>query len=176
MNNKLALLAMAGPLNTCDSEKAAEKNLAENVTLPMEVAYKGSPEIGSMKNVQTVMEWNKRVSELNLNVGDLLADSVTVHLSDGMEMSGTRDSTIAFLKTFIMEMSKIEIHYTAVVPIRVTPQEDEWVFSWTDESYTLKDGNIERNFLHEDYRLKGGKIREVFQYSRKPASSGIAQR
>ena len=174
MNTKLALFLMAGTAIACN-QKTTEKEPFENVTLPMEVAYKGQPEIGSMKNVQTVMEWNKRLSELNLNLGDLLADTVTVHLSEGVEMTASRDSTLAFLKTFVMGMSRIEIHYTAAVPVDVMPQNHEWVFSWTDERYTLKNGNIEHNFLHEDYRLEGGKIREVFQYSRKPAPSGIGE-
>jgi hypothetical protein len=174
MNNKLASFLLAGVLIACE-QKMTEKEPSQSVSLPMEIAYKGQPEIGSMKNVQTVMEWNKRLSELNLNLGDLLADTVTVHLAEGVEMTATRDSTLAFLKTFVMGMSKIEIHYTAAVPVNVMPQNDEWVFSWTDEKYTLKNGNVEHNFLHEDYRLEGGKIREVFQYSRKPAPSGIAE-
>lgn len=160
---------------------ACDLNLKENnapppesVQLPMKLSYSGTPEIGSMTNVQTVMEWNKRFSLLNMDVGDLLADTVTFHLSDGMEMTATRDSAIAFVRAYVSDISKIDISYTAAIPVNVVERGDEWVFSWTEESYTLKNGGVEHAFYHEDYRLLNGKIREVFQYARKLAPPALA--
>ena len=39
---------------------------------------------------------------------------------------------------------------------------------WTDETYTYKDGKVEEQSLHEDYRLVNGKIREGYQYKASP--------
>lgn len=167
MKMALVLFALAGVIVACEKKIAENNPAAESVTLPMEVSYQSTPEIGSMKNVQTVMEWNKRFSEMNLDVGDLLADTVTIHFADGLEMHASRDSTIAFVTAFAADIASIKITYTAVVPVNMIDQKHEWVFSWTDETYNLKNGKVEHNYLHEDYRLEGGKIREVFQYARK---------
>jgi hypothetical protein len=154
--------------SACDQiveEKSAP--VAESVTLPMNLIYPGTPEIGHMKNVQTVMEWNKRLSGLNFDVAELLADTVSFHLADGMEMTASRDSTIIFLKGYAAGLAKIEIVYVAAIPVNVVEQRHQWVLSWTDETFTLKNGAVDQNYYHEDYRMEGGKIREVFQYARK---------
>ncbi|MEX2232144.1 MAG: nuclear transport factor 2 family protein [Cyclobacteriaceae bacterium] len=169
MKMAVLVLLLAGLLTGCDQKNPEKKTSDdESVALPFEVTYKGTPEIGSMKNVQTVMEWNKRFSQLNFNVGDLLADTVTFHLADGFEMTAPRDSAIAFVTAFAANISQIDVIYTAAVPVNMAGQGHEWVFSWTTETYTSKDSKGEKVFFHEDYRLEGGKIREVFQYARQP--------
>ena len=154
--------------SACD-QKIEENNasVAESVTLPMNLIYPGTPEIGNMRNVQTVMEWNKRISNLNLDVADLLADTVSFHMADGLELTAARDSIISFITAYVNELAKIEIVYVAAIPVNVIEQGHQWVFSWTDETYTLKDGAVDQNFYHEDYRMEDGKIREIFQYARK---------
>ena len=176
MKMVLIALLVAGLLMGCD-QKNPEKatSTSEAIALPFEVTYKGTPEIGSMKNVQTVMEWNKRFSQLNFNVGDLLADTVTFHLADGFNLTAPRDSAIAFVRAYAADISKIDVIYTAAVPVNMVGQDHEWVFSWTTETYTSKDGKAEKAFFHEDYRLEAGKIREVFQYARQEAPAPAAK-
>jgi hypothetical protein len=170
MKTGAIMLLLAGLITGCEQKNPEKaKSNDESVPLPFEVAYKGTPTIGSMKNVQTVMEWNKRFSQLNFNLGDLLADTVTFHLSDGFNITATRDSTIAFVRAYAADMAKIDVDYTAAVPVNMVGQDHEWVFSWTTETYTSKDGKAEKAFFHEDYRLEAGKIREVFQYARQEA-------
>lgn len=171
----LPVLCLLACVFTACEQKAEEKSApsAQSLTLPMKLTYPGTPEIGNMKNVQTVMEWNKRVSSLNLDVAELLADSVTFHMADGFEMTATRDSAIAFVSKYAEEMAKIEIVYIAAVPVNVVEQEHQWVFSWTDESYTFKNGTVEQNFYHEDYRMEDGKIREIFQFARRKPPTGL---
>ena len=89
-------------------------------------------------------------------------------------MTAPRDSAIAFVRAYAAEISRIDVIYTAAVLINNTAQNHEWVFSWTDETYTLKNGTVEHTLYHEDYRLEGGKIREVFQYARKVAPPALA--
>lgn len=169
MKNVVALFTLACLTFACE-KKAAEVAVPtpDPVTLPMEVSYKGTPAVGNMKNVQVVMECNKRLSELNPDIAGLLADSVTLHFADGTDITGTRDSVLVFFKKLIENFSSIKINFTAAIPIDNVDAKDEWVFSWTDETYTHKDGKVEHQLFHEDYRLEDGKIREVFQYARKP--------
>ena len=175
MKKVITFFALASVLCACEKKAENTTAAADPVTLPMEVNYKGTPSIGSMKNVQTVMEWNKRLMELNMNLGDLLADTVTWHLADGGEMTAPRDTAIAAIKKFMTDFTNIKVVYSAAVPVNNNEMKHEWVFSWTDETYTHKDGKIEHTFIHEDYRLEGGKIREVYQYSRKDAPPPAAQ-
>jgi hypothetical protein len=167
MKKILGFFALAAVLFSCE-KKTSEVGVSteDSVVLPVEVTYKGVPVIGNMKNVQTVMEWNKRLSELNLDLGDLLADTVTFHLHEGVDITASRDSSIAVLKQFVNSMASVKINYTAVIPVDNATVNDEWVFSWTEETYNYKDGKTAHHFLHEDYRMVDGKIREVYQYAR----------
>jgi hypothetical protein len=44
-----------------------------------------------------------------------------------------------------------------------------WVLSWTDETWTSNEGEVERLRIHEDYLIENGKIRLVYQYAMKEA-------
>ena len=169
MKTLVAIFVIGIVFFSCGKKTGETATVHDILVLPMEVTYKGTPGLGNPKNVQTVMEWNKRLSELNMDLGDLLADTVTWHLQDGVEMTAPRDSAIVAIKSYLADMTNVKIVYTAAVPIDNKDRNDEWVFSWTDETYTHKDGKVEHNFIHEDYRLVAGKIREVFQYLRKDA-------
>jgi len=177
MKKMLGLVVLVMMLFACENKVSETSSSAsDSLAFPMEVTYKGAPSIGNMKNVQTVMEWNKRLSALNMDLGDLLADTVTWHLSDGTEMTASRDSTIAVLKGFVSSINSLKLTYTAAIPVDNAALNDEWVLSWTDETYSFKDGKTDHQFIHEDYRLVDGKIREVFQYARKePGVTPVAK-
>jgi hypothetical protein len=165
----LSLFAAATLFVACDkkvTEEAAPS--AEQVTLPVELSYKGATKLGDMKNVKSVLESNKRLSEMNPDIGEFLADSVTMHLADGVLLSGPRDSILADISAFINSLESIKIEFIAAVPVDNMDLKHEWVFCWTEETHHYKDGRVVIQELHEDYRLEGGKIREIFQYTRKP--------
>jgi len=164
------LCALVFIFSACEKKAPEEAKAADPVTLPVELSYKGATAIGDMNNVKVVLECNKRLSELNSNIGEFLADTVALHWSDGTELSAPRDSVVAILAGFVGSLTSMKIEYIAAVPVNNTTAGDEWVFSWTEETYTYKDGKVEEVELHEDYRLVGGKIREAFQYARKPPS------
>jgi len=179
MKKIAGLFTLSIILVACGSNLVETAAPSDSLLFPMELTYQGAPAIGDMANVQTVMEWNKRLSELNTDLGDLLADTVTWHLYDGTEMTSSRDSTLSVIKGLITNMDSVNLIYTAVVPIDVTPLDkgkDEWVVSWTNETYYLKNGKKEHHFIHEDYKLVGGLIREVFQYARMEAPPATAAR
>jgi hypothetical protein len=163
----LALIALASVFVACEKKAEVAAVAAEPVVLPMEVSYKGTPSIGDVNNVKVVMEWNKRISERNFSLGDLLADTVTWHLADGMEMTAPRDPALVALNQMLSDLTEIKIKYISAIAVNNAEQKDEWVFSWTDETYTHKDGKIDHTLFHEDYRMENGKIREVFQFQRK---------
>jgi hypothetical protein len=165
-------------LAACQSEPAAteEKTAAapeaktEEAPLPMDVAYKGEPSIGSRENMAVVMNWNKSLSEKNpAAAAALLADSVEVTLADGTYFNTTRDSLMSVVTNMINSFDSVKVDFVALLPVNVKTDKgtDEWVFSWTDEKYSNAKGK-EHNNIHEDYLIKNGKIAVVFQYAQKP--------
>lgn len=157
---------------TADVVESPSKSSNEN--LPMPLAYSGQSSIGSNSNTITVMNWNKYLSSGQLDSAfALLADSVTISLADGMILNTTSDSVKTILRAYLNNMKSMKLQYVAAVPVDMQTsgtQTDEWVLSWTDEEYTMKDGSVDHSILHEDYRLVNGKIREVNQYARKVAA------
>jgi hypothetical protein len=168
MKKSLFVLVLACILFACE-KKLAEPTVAETetVALPVEFTYKGKPAVGDPKNVLTVIQCNKRLSELNTDIGEFLADTVTWNLADGTSVTAPRDSMISALNGFIRALSSMKIVYVSAIAVDNEVAGHEWVFSWTEETYTYKDGKVESQDLHEDYRIEGGKIREIHQYARK---------
>ena len=166
-----AVMLLGISLASC-KDTAMVKSETETA-LPMPVAYIGEPSVGSNTNTVTVMNWNRYLSQGKLDSAfTLLADSITVRMSGGEMINTTRDSAKAIMNTFFNNLSQITIQYVAVVPIDVKLSDtntDQWVLSWTDEEYVMKDGKTEHILIHEDYRLVNGKIREVNQYKREVA-------
>ncbi|HTF21392.1 MAG TPA: hypothetical protein VK658_25115 [Chryseolinea sp.] len=158
----LSIVAFACAPKTVEEPTAPE----ETVAIPLEYTYKGTAAVGKMKNVQVVAECSKRVSELNPDVGEFLADSVHWIMSDGMEINASRDSALVVLKGFLGSLTSMKVVYITQVAVDNVDAKHEWVFSWSDETYTFKDGTVEHAALHEDFRLENGKIREILQYAR----------
>lgn len=141
--------------------------------LPMKVSYPGKVALGDMQNVITVMNWNKSLAEGNLNVGDLLADSVTWYMSDGMFGSMTRDSVLAVIRSWRNSMKTVEVNFVTILPVKYVDQNQDWVLSWTEEKDTTLKDSVETYNLHEDYLMVNGKIRTVYQYNRKTGPHGM---
>jgi hypothetical protein len=167
----IVMLAACQSEPAATEEKAAAAPEAKTETpLPMEVAYKGEPSIGSRENMAVVMNWNKSLAEKNPTAAAaLLADSVEVTLADGTLFKTTRDSLMTVVTAMINSYDSIKVDFVALLPVNVKTDKgtDEWVFSWTDEKYSNAKGK-EHNNIHEDYLIKNGKIAVVLQYAQKP--------
>ena len=173
----LFLLAMAiFCLLSCNNEKTTEKNdKAETpevkapetkVTLPFKMSYDGTPAIGKTENITTVMNFNGDFIAGKLdNIGSYLADSVHLVFEDGKDLNTVRDSAVALIKEWRTSMTGAKQSYISAVALDNKDKGDEWVFQWIDESHDYKDGKKEHHIYHEDYLLKGGKIRELYQYA-----------
>lgn len=170
---QLCILAAGLFLLSCNEKKEDEKKDSMETTtapadikLPLEVAYKGTPALGSWDNATIVMNFNTAFINGDMaKMGSMLADSVTFTLADGNNFNGTRDSAVAIVTNWRQSMTDAKQSYIAIVPLNNTTTKDEWVFQWIDEEHNYKDGKKEHNILHEDYRLVGGKIRQINQYA-----------
>jgi hypothetical protein len=168
MKSQLLVLAVALTALGCGEKPApTPEETAQKVTLPVDYTYKGGFTIGDMKNVQVVAECNKRLSEHNADIDEFVADSLHWVMPDGTEFDIPHDSAVAFIKKFVESTSSIKIVFTAQIPLYNAENNHEWVASWTDETYTFKDGKVDHNNFHETYRLVNGKIRELYQFAQK---------
>jgi hypothetical protein len=166
MKTKIVLPALAFVAFCCQNKpsETPAQSPAETVTIPVEYTYKGNATIGDMKNVAVVAECNKRLGEHNADIGEFVADSLHWVMADGTEVRMAHDSAVAFIKDFVENTTSIKVTFITQIPVNNTEQNHEWVLSWSDETYTFKDGKVEHGIFHEDYRMENGKIREIFQY------------
>jgi len=170
---QLFILAAGVFILSCNEKKEDEKKegmgtetAAADIKLPLEVSYKGTPALGSWDNATTVMNFNTAfINGDKDKMGSLLADSVTFTMADGSGFNGIRDSALAVITNWRQSMTDAKQSYIAIVPLNNTTTKDEWVFQWIDEEHNYKDGKKDHAILHEDYRLVGGKIRQINQYA-----------
>ena len=142
------------------------KTPESKVVLPFKLAYDGTPSIGKMRNVATVMKFNGDfIAGKVENIGSYFADSVHVIFASGREITTVRDTVVAQIKGYWGSISSARQSYIAAIAVDNKEKGDEWVFQWIDESHDFKDGKKDHRIYHQDYRLENGKIREMLEYA-----------
>ena len=98
---------------------------------------------------------------------DKFADTVTM-MMPGFEMAGvTRDSALVSSKEYRSMFSKVTSRISAVMALKRTDKNEEWVLVWGPEVHTNKKNVTDPVQLQETWRLnKDGKIDFMFQYMR----------
>ena len=143
------------------------QKVTESLILPESFSYGGKmPELASKDELNPVIEWNNRLSNLNPAVGDLFGDSITWHWSDGREFTYTRDSLVSLVEKGLANTINLNITIAAALPVKYNDVGDLWVYSWIFEEMEYKDGSKASHYLHEDFRIVGGKIHEIYQFKR----------
>ena len=88
--------------------------------------------------------------------------------ASGMNVNADKDSMMVFVNQFLGQLSNIKVDFIGGLSVTSPEQEDTWVLSYTDESYTTSDG-VEHSVIHELYRIEEGKIRSLYQYAQVPS-------
>lgn len=127
--------------------------------------YSGLFEIGDRSNYNIVREWNEAMRANDKEtISNLLADSVSIYLWDGMIFNTTKDSLLVAIEGYLESIENLNIVYHAGIAVKSIDQEDDWGLSWATENYVYKNGEKERVVLQENYLIKNGKIRTIRQY------------
>ena len=155
-----------------DNDHENENGMEHEVlTLPDVFSYAGKkPVLGNNEMLETVIAFNEKISSKDPDMADLLADSVTLHLADGLNTTISSDSLQAMIGEYFTQYETIDITINAAIPVVYKDMNHNWVYSWVFEVLENKDGTTESHYLHEDFRLENGKIREVFQFKRIPGN------
>ncbi|NNF36479.1 MAG: hypothetical protein HKN68_20425 [Saprospiraceae bacterium] len=155
--------------NPKPDNKKESKSGSGTITLPDDFSYPGRhPQMGDPKNLQLVIEWNKRRSDLEYNIEGLVNDTGTIRLADGLEMVATRDSLTSYLRSQYVDLNDQEITVNAAIPIYYSDLNHEWVYSWIYQELTLRDNTESSSYFHEDFRIIDGKISMIYQFRRTP--------
>lgn len=167
------LVVFAGCEQHHDNDNNDENNTSsehlDGLTLPSQFSYPGrKPVIGNNEMLETIIAFNEKISSKDSNISSLFADSVTLHLADGLNTTISNDSLQSMLQEYFTQFESINITINAAIPVIYEDIDDKWVYSWIFEELVSNDGSSESHYLHEDFRLENGKISEVFQFKRLP--------
>ena len=145
---------------------------AQDISYAYTATYSSKFEMGDPKNAQTIVNLWKIWDDGDLSKGkDLFADSVEMHLSNGMIDKGPRDSVIAHAQAFRSTMESVTSTVEAFLPTKSTDKNEDWVAIWGKEISKDKLGKIDSSYLQETWRLnKDGKIDFMLQYNRPAAA------
>ena len=168
MKHLLISLLLLSLLAACQkTSPPAEVKESDSLILPESFSYGGKmPELASNDDLSSVIEWNRRISNLNTDVGDLIGDSVIWHWADGNEITYSRDSLVSLVETGMTNIKSLKITIAAALPVRYNDVGDLWVYSWIFEEIENKDGSKESHYLHEDFRIVEGEVHEIYQFKR----------
>ena len=168
----LAIIAIVLSAISCSERQVTEEQsmpASNMLTLPDGFSYQGrNPEMGNPENLELIIEWNNRRSNLQYVVGDLIADTLTMYAADGTELEAPRDTIVAYLQAQYDNLSSQEITINAAIPIYYSDMDHEWVYSWIFRETVFNEGNQTESYFHEDYRIIDGKIRMIYQFQRIP--------
>ena len=180
--NKFYFVLITSSLIACNAgeDKAKVESMAATadsskketvaVTYPYNIDYSSSFEIGDAAQARMLLElWKDWDNNTLAMSGSKFADSVNLNFADGTNISGPKDSVIAISQRYRDMFSKVESSVSAVIPLKSTDKNENWVTVWGKEVYTDKKGKTDSSFLQETWRFnKEGKVDLLYQYRAKP--------
>ena len=157
---------------TVDSMSSSDSTVTASDTTAYQYAidYSSKFEMGDPKNVRTIFDLYKDWDNNNLdNSKDKFADSVTLIFGSGDMMAGKRDSITELSKTFRNTLGTVNTQVHAVVPLRSTDKNEDWVLVWFKEYRTDAKGKKDSTEFQETWRInKNGQADLLYQYQQNP--------
>jgi hypothetical protein len=150
-----------------DSSAAAA---AESVSYPYTASYSSKFTIGDPKHAKLILDLWKDWDNGDLSKSrDKFADSVYMYFWDGGKLETTRDSAIAISQKYRDSYTSVSSSLDAVVALKSTDKNENWVNVWGKEVHTDKKGKGDSINLHEVWRInKDGKADLVYQFANMP--------
>jgi hypothetical protein len=149
-----------------ESMSSKDSSAADTASYAYTADYSSKFEMGDPKNVHTIFALYKDWEDNNLdNAKDKFADSVTMAFSSGEVMAGKWDSINAATKPYRNSLGTVTTQVQAVVPLRSTDKNEDWVLVWFREYRTDAKGKKDSTEFQETWRLnKDGKADLLYQY------------
>jgi hypothetical protein len=154
-------------------EPAADTTAAAPAPAPphqyaVKATYSSSFELGDPAQADKVIELWKQYDENTLDKGsEYFADTVTVWDATGWRYHGTKDSLLTMVKKMRSALSASKSVVAAVIPLKSTDMNENWVSIYGTE-YTTTKNKKDSSDLQENWRFdKNGKIDMLHSYRRK---------
>lgn len=159
----------SGTETKVDSMSAKDSSSTANVDLPYTATYSSKFEMGDANNTKTILELFKDWDNNTLdNSKSKFADTIELNLSDGSKMVGAFDSINAETKKFRNSLGTVTTKVHAVLPVKSTDKNENWVLAWFTEYRTDAKGKKDSVELQETWRLnKEGRADLLLQYQQK---------
>ena len=151
-----------------ESDTRDSTAVASAVALPYTASYSSSFEMGNPEHSATVLQGSWKDWETNNldNMKNWVADTIMAFHSDGTVIKGV-DSLMADWKRARGKYTSVIDTVGAVIPVRSTDRNENWVLVWAWEINTKADGMKDTVHFMETWRInKDGKADRLFQYDR----------
>ncbi|MBS1663791.1 MAG: hypothetical protein JST68_22290 [Bacteroidetes bacterium] len=136
---------------------------------PYPVMYSSSFEMDGPKNAESVLALWKAYDNGNVvAVKDLIADTIEVHLADGLVMRAGRDTIVGMIQSARNTLTAAVDEVDAVMAVKSKDKDEHWALIWGMEKDTHKDGKVDSVYLQETWRFnKDGKADLLYQFNAK---------
>jgi hypothetical protein len=159
----------SGTETKVESMSGKDSTATDNVSLPYTASYSSKFEMGEANNTKTILDLYKDWDNNTLdNSRSKFADTVALYFSDGTMMHGSFDSINAQTKPFRNTLGTVTTNVHAVLPIKSTDKNENWVVAWFTEYRTDAKGKKDSVEMQETWRLnKDGRADLLYQYEQK---------
>jgi len=152
--------------STESKEPATAPAAAPLNTMGYTIDYSSSFQMGDQKNSEMILSLWKAWDSGDLSPAkNMFSDTIHLYTMDGSVMAGGKDSVIAGGQAYRNMFSAVNSEVHAIVPLKSTDKNEDWVAIWGLENRTDKKGKKESVQLHEIWKINSdGKIALMYQY------------
>ncbi|HEX3768779.1 MAG TPA: hypothetical protein VHT72_10400 [Puia sp.] len=156
------------PAQTEPAKPASDSVAVQDINSPYTIGYSSKFAIGNPKYAENVLTLWKDYDNGTLSAHkDFFADSMTAYLGNGAKLHSSRDSVIAGVQRHRNSFSSAVDRVDAVMAVKSTDKNEDWVLIWGTEIDTYKNGKVDSVDLQETWRInKDGKADMLLQYTR----------
>ena len=160
------------PAQTEPAKPATDSMAVQNINSPYDIQYSSKFVMGNPKYAENVLTLWKDFDNGTLSAHkDFFADTITAILGSGARMHSSRDSVVATIQKYRSSLTAAVDRVDAVMAVKSTDKNEDWVLVWGMETDTHKNGKIDSVDLQETWRInKDGKADLLMQYMRPSAS------
>ncbi len=159
------------PAQTEPAKPASDSVAVQDINSPYAIGYSAKFVMGNPKYAENILTLWKDYDNGTLSAHkDFFADSVEAMLGSGARMHASRDTVIAAIQKYRNSLSAAVDRVDAVMAVKSTDKNEDWVLVWGTETDTHKNGKIDSVDLQETWRInKNGKADLIMQYMRPSA-------
>lgn len=155
---------------TADSTKTkTDSSMAiAPIKSPYQIMYSSSFTMDEPKNAESVLAlWKSYETGDIMSEKNLIADSITMYLSDGTMVKGSRDSISAIVKKERDMYKSVTSTINAIMAVK-SDKGEHWALIWGGTKFVDKKGKEESTELQETWQFNNsGQAVLMYQYEQK---------